>query len=588
MNDRHPPPGARARTPGLALALLLALTAAGLAIRLVGTEFCLPHIREMDSEIVTQVSHLRGKPLRSKSSRVFYATYPLLTALCTWIGTSPPPAEPPPRASLEEHLHWAGQDYSDTRKTVAVLSSLIVPITWLLARRFAGPWWGLYAAGLMGASLLHVFFSQEARPHGPTSVCFVLAMLAFFRMRRVPTAASYALVGLALAVLLGFLHSGIAMGVPLLAAHLLRDDRRLLDPRLLLTGSIVVASLPGTYWPLIDPALKDVESVVDDSEVAVPGHVVKWSRFNGGGLETTLTTMRSYEPVLSALLILALVVYVATRFLPRARDGEAEAPDRGKEALIVLAFVLPYGFMISLWEENYERFVIPLLPFLACFVAWAGRELTRRSGGALRTAVVGLFLLCLTLPGYASARLSWLRHVPDTAERAAEWIRENVDPASDHVFVTPWWDLPLVRTQETLHEKVGGKAFHVISPWKAYQAGLEPEVLPGPHWRLTTMVVLPRFDGQTVEGLREYLDYFGSGYFVIDAKKRGHPWMKWMSDELAARGELVQRISPDKDEWAWNYPLFDQDGVEPDWPDFTPRVLKARSVGPVIEIYRVD
>jgi hypothetical protein len=48
------------------------------------------------------------------------------------------------------------------------------------------------------------------------------------------------------------------------------------------------------------------------------------------------------------------------------------------------------------------------------------------------------------------------------------------------------------------------------------------------------------------------------------------------------------RFSPDRDVWAWNYPLFDQDGVEPDWPHLTDRVLGAVAIGPVIEIYRVE
>ena len=45
---------------------LVLLTAAALLIRLLGTDFCLPHIREMDSEITTQVAHLRGKPLGTR------------------------------------------------------------------------------------------------------------------------------------------------------------------------------------------------------------------------------------------------------------------------------------------------------------------------------------------------------------------------------------------------------------------------------------------------------------------------------------------------------------------------------------------
>lgn len=597
----------RAARPGAGvLAALAALFLVGLGIRLLGVDFCLPHMREMDSEIVTQVSHLRGKPLRTRTNRIFYATYPMLTAACTWLGTSPPvPEVPPAEASLEEHLERAGDDYEDTRRTVAVLSSLLVPVTWLLARRFVGPRWGLYAAGLACFSLLHVFFSQEARPHGPTAVCFVLTMLACFRVRARPTWGSYALAGLALALLLGFLHSGIAMGIPFVVAHWLREPqaraggpagwRRLIDPRLLATGGILLASIPATYWPMIDPSLKDVESAVDEDVVAMPGHVVKWSRFNGGGFETTIDTMRSYEPMLGLLALLALCVFVATRIWPSIPEPDepigAARTARDRDAWIVLAFVLPYAFMISLWEENYERFVIPLLPFLATFVAWSGRELARRfaariGDGAGRIVTVGL-VACLALPATASARLAWLRHRPDTIELATEWITTHLEPGADRIFLTPWWDLPLARTDETLNEKLAGRAFHVVSTWKQYQAR-QDQPLPEPRWPITTMVVLKEYDGQTVEGLRAYLDFFGPGYYVVDAKKRGHPWMRWMTDELASRGTRLARFSPDGPDGRWTYPLFDQDGVAEDWPDLTPRVLRAVAVGPVVEIYRVD
>jgi hypothetical protein len=320
----------------------------------------------------------------------------------------------------------------------------------------------------------------------------------------------------------------------------------------------------------------------------MPGHVVKWTRFNGGGLDVTLSTLRSYEPVLCLLLAAAAVIYLWTRWRPRAARNPELARRRRQEAWIVLAFVLPYAFVISLWEENYERFVIPLLPFLATFAAWSARELGLRLGGRARAIAAALLLGALALPGYASARLAWLRHVPDTAERAAAWIEANLDPARDTIFGMPWWDLPLARTEESLQDRRGGKPFHVISTWKTYQASLAAGALPPPHWSIISMVIVEGFDGATREGLRQYLDSFGPGYYVIDAKKRGAPWMRWMSDELGARGTLLERISPDQDEWAWNYPLFDQDGVEADWPDMTPRLLRARSVGPVIEIYRVD
>ena len=106
MDDREPqtaPPGRGERkTPAIAVVLLALLTLAGLGVRLKGTGFGLPHMREKDYDMVVQVSHLRGdeKVLKSKGNRVLYASYPMMTALCTWIACSPPPLELPPDATL--------------------------------------------------------------------------------------------------------------------------------------------------------------------------------------------------------------------------------------------------------------------------------------------------------------------------------------------------------------------------------------------------------------------------------------------------------------------------------------------------------
>lgn len=571
--------------PRLQIFALLLLTLGGLGIRLLGTDFCLPHIREMDSEIITQVEHFRGKPLGTRVVREYYGTYPMIIAATAWAFTSKAEADrPEAELTVAEHLRIAGDTRLDTRRTVAVLSVLLIPLTWLLARRFVGGWWALFAAAATAGSTLHVFFSHEARPHGPASAAFVLAMLAILRVRERGTVGSYALAGLALALLAGILQSALAMFIPLAVAHLLRGGgwKRLLDWKILLPPLIVAATIPATYWPLFDPALKDVDGQFEESTVTVPGHVIDLTRFNGTGIETSITAMRSYEPALSVLLFLALAIWVAARVL---RWDTRRAPPH--EAWIVLSFVVPYFTAISTWEENYERFVIPVLPFFAIFVAWSGRTLASRLSGGAKTAFTVLFSASLVFPAYVSARLAWIRHTPDTARQAATWLEENVDPEQHKVFVTPWWDLPLVRTQESLRAKIGGRAYHVLSDWKRYQAKRDEGDIVGPYWSIYSMVVVTEFDGKTVEGLREYLDAFGPGFYVIDAKKRGHPWMKWMSEELGARGILRRRIAPDRDPWKWNYPLFDQDGVEEDWPDLTPRVLGANSVGPVVEIYEV-
>jgi len=580
-------PGANARLVPFALILLTALA---LGVRMLGLDFGLPHMKEKDAEIVSQTSHYRGMELLGKAVKTTYGTYPTLIAMIT-VATSRRMALPGEGAALEEHLHAAADDHLDTRRTVAWLSALIVPATWLLARRFVGPRWALLAAGLAGASLLHVFFSQQARPHAPLGAFMPLAMAAILWTRRRPTARAYLVVGLLLAVLLGFLHSAIAMFIPLVVASLLRerDGRGWLDPKLLIPLAVAAVAIPVFYWPMIDPDLSSVTAGKFDGEttVTMPGHVIDFRRFNGNGLGTTLVTLRSYEPMLTVLALAAGLVWA----IARLRRWDVPRLAERADAAVVLSFCIPYGVVISLWEENYERFVIPLLPFLAVFVAWGARALVHRARSAgARGAVVAAALLLSAFPAYTSARLAWIRSRPDTAEQAAAWLAANTTPGEAKIFAPVWWDLPLPRTEESLHHREeGARPFLKLSYWKYYQVRVAEVPMPPPLWPIYNMIATGSFSAdKSIEGLRAYLDYLGPGYYVIDAKKRGHPWMRMMSDELGARGELLQRISPDRDVWKWNYSLFDQDGVEPDYPDLTPRVLGATAVGPVVEIYRVE
>ena len=63
---------------------------------------------------------------------------------------------------------------------------------------------------------------------------------------------------------------------------------------------------------------------------------------------------------------------------------------------------------------------------------------------------------------------------------------------------------------------------------------------------------------------------------------------------LSERGELAARFTPEgpegKIEWPLFYMLsdhFNDEGHE-DWPHFTARLLRARAIGPSVEIWRVD
>ena len=120
-----------------------------------------------------------------------------------------------------------------------------------------------------------------------------------------------------------------------------------------------------------------------------------------------------------------------------ARRPRAPGAARGAELhdrLVLLAYVVPYLFVLGVYGETYERFVLPVLPFFACFAAWGASVAVSRAG-AWRAFGLALAALGWALPLVSSARLVWLRTRPDTFELAARWVTENVQPETERVLL---------------------------------------------------------------------------------------------------------------------------------------------------------
>ena len=105
---------------------------------------------------------------------------------------------------------------------------------------------------------------------------------------------------------------------------------------------------------------------------------------------------------------------------PSALGARGSAPRR--QTVVVAAYLVPYLTVLALFNDTFERFVLPALPFLACFAAWGAAAAARRFGP--RAAAI---LMLPALVGCASsARLAFLHSRPDTLEEAADWVRAHI------------------------------------------------------------------------------------------------------------------------------------------------------------------
>lgn len=565
---------------------LLALLCATAATRLVGIDFLEPQWTEQDTQLV---QHLRMERTGNADEESGYTdAYPyvlpyLLRAMPQLVVVE---AEP---ETLEQHLAVCKSLFTETRMFVALLSCLSIPLAYLLARRFVAPRWALFASALCAGSLLTHYFGQQGRPHAAAAPFMLLAVVAALRLRARPTLANYALAGLAAALGVGVLHNGAAVVLAGLAAHFLRaGERRASDHlKLLVPVALVLLGLRLFYPFFFADAGGEEAAKLESSDVGVTfgRHVVDYEQFTFGGASTMLRTLAHYEPGLLVLLALALVVFAG-----RKRLANSSAPLSG-DALVVLAYVVPYGLVLASFNDTYDRFLISLLPYAAAFAAWALERVTEAHSvpRVLRRTTIAVALAALALQVAACAKLSWLRARDDAMEQATAHIASTFDPATTTLFVAPTLELLVSRTEESLFNKRGQRRI-AYSRWAKYQAHRRENPPPGPYWDVRYFGASTELGFRTADSIaerpEEFLDALGPGLYVMNAGKlTGHPSERAFYDAVTRRGELLWRRAP-HESGPWRSVGLDFQPLD-SAPGVIWRVLSAEAVGPVVELYRV-
>lgn len=573
---------------------LVALTLAALALRMWGIDHCVPHYKEADAHMALHVELIRqGATEPDKQHND--AQYPIVLpgALSLLPDTQ---ADPGSAATLEEHLAAAAHVYVETRVEIAVLGVLAIPLTFLLARRFLAHGWSLFAAALVATSFLHQFFAQQARPHAAAASVFLLAVLAAMRLARRPNAWNHLLALAAAALSIGTLQSGLATLLPLAVASWLGTIRVVHEPapKLALRLASPLFALPlialasfAVFYPYLryeGTEAAYASPVVDGTTLVWGDHRLDLHDWKGQGFVTLARTLWFYEPVLLGLLVLAGAA-LAARKLAIYRPLE-----RWTDFWVAAAFVLPYLIAVGLFRNTFERFLLPLLPYLAVCAAWGlsfwSEKLTRvpRAVSAVAAAAT------LALPTFACARLAWLRSRDDTLELAAQWFSHQSDATRTPIYVIPFFDLPLARSAESL-QPGDKRPAAILSRWSVYQKRRGPQALPEPRFDLRYLVPRPDLGFPWPKAEADpagYLRALGPGYFVLDMSRQPtNLGLDRVRESVRQLGTLVHREAPEADGATREFGFPFEDELVPDWPNVLARALRIEAVGPVVEIYRV-
>lgn len=549
---------------------LAALVVLALGLRLGGLDKLQPYLEEADPGLVVQVKLLREGITPDPVAHKAYLAYPTLLARCV---APLDEARAEPAAPLAEHLAAASADFVRMRGWIALLATLLVPLTWSLARRFLGPVGALTAAASVALSLLHLLFSQQARPHGAHASVALAAVLAHLGYLRRPTLARGALSATLCAVAIACLHTGVFTLPPLAVAWWLarREAKR---------ASIwpALATLPlsaAAFW-LFYPRGPRLEN--DGGTLEYGGHTLHFDKLDFSGFRTFFEVLATYDPALLAAAALGLIVA-----LSRMARWRAIESGRRAELTVVLAYALPYLLAVGVFGETVDRFLLPLVPYLALLVGVAVESVRRP---ALQLA---LAVLALAFPSYATLRYVAVRGAPDTFELAAQWLRDNADPRADRVLASPRMTLPVFLDAESLafaqRDGVTRKR-----PWITYLLDERTPTRSTGDADTFALFLAPaklvnQQPPQADASIAALLDETRPRFVLVEVSKLTTtvlPGVVALRDEVARRGRLVTILSGEGVDACVARPI---DYQEID--DFLARILRARAFGPCVEIYEL-
>jgi hypothetical protein len=550
---------------------LLAILVVAVLVRFVGIGRELPHRMEPDASLVFQMQRMAGDPSlvpRDHST----GPYPLVVArILSWLPQPEVPARAEGPGDERVHLARSARPFLLVRIVVALASVAGVLLAYPFARRFLPPGGALVATWLCATSLLSVLFAGQARPH-PVQATFALLAL-ILAMRVLDDSSPHRIAGAALASLASIcvLQNGVFTVPPLLLAFLIAGrGSKGSFVRCALFGVVAVGVallvFPGT--PRID-----AQGIHLGSE-ETGAHTIHPSLSHLAGAASVARMLWEFDPVLTVLALVGLPVAVASWLRSRRRD-----------VWIVLAYAVPYTAILAVDPNVQERFLLPLVPFLACLAAApvaAALGWVRARAGVL-AASAGAVLL-LGGPAVAAACYARTAASPDNYTLAAEWIRAHAKP-EERVLASPGAVLPLLLDPDSLRADQEDQTW-VANPWLIYQSLLPREFDGDPRWRIEFVPIREWRRGRTLdrERAKGLIDERRADYVLVEDSVRMHKYFP--IDDLervaAESGELVHRTVgtiPGPTDGL----IFEYSGTR----ELARRILTADAFGPGIRIYRI-
>lgn len=420
MTDPNLPPRNRNRWTERAAILLILLIAA--AIRVHGVAFGLPALNDPDEPLfmMTSLDMLRsGNPnpgwFGHPATLTFYAIALVMVAVAG-IGILTGRF-----ADLDAFVAAAYADPSilflPARLFFVACGVLCVWLTYRLGKRLGGPRLGLIAAAFLAVNSVHASYSQVIRTDVQMTIFVLLATLASLNILERGRWRDHVLAGafIGLGVSTKWPAALFAMS-PLVAAFACGEGWGRVRNAVIVGSAAVAALLIASPFLLLDYATV-IHNLTGEARPAHPGAT-------GGGL---LANIGWYVrgPLLGSF---------GAAGLAAAAIGSVLALRDRRVRIAVLPGVAALAIVICAQALVWERWLVPLLPFLALAAAGAicalADSLRKRFGQRLSGFAAAMAAALLIAPMVAATIATQTERANDTRQAAAAWIMTNAPRGS--------------------------------------------------------------------------------------------------------------------------------------------------------------
>ncbi|MCW4461027.1 glycosyltransferase family 39 protein [Sphingomonas sp. BT-65] len=398
-------------------AILLLILFGAVAIRVRGVGFGLPALNDPDEPLFVMIAidMLRSGSLNPgwfghPATLTFYALA-LVTLAVGGIGIA--------TGRFADVDAFVAAVYADpailfvpARLFFVACGVLCVFLTWRLGRRLGGPRLGLIAAALLAANAIHVEYSQLIRTDVQASVFILLATLAALDILERGRLRDHAAAGAFVALGIATKWPAALIALNPLVAALWRAVARgpLLRPLAVLGVSAAATLVVVSPYLLLDHATV-AQNLAGEARPLHPGAT------GGEFLANLAWYVRG--PLLESLGWLGMAAVAAGVVLTL----------RSRQAVIaVLPGVVALALVICAQALVWERWLVPLLPFLALAAAGticALADLLRKRLSRALTGFEPLATLLLLVPMVAATNAGYTERANDTRQAASAWIEAH-------------------------------------------------------------------------------------------------------------------------------------------------------------------